>query len=536
MASNKINSELEYYSNFLKFNFKLLNQDFFVNERFKEHNKLLKHISKRYSFSNSKKEYHNFLIEDDTYIDIILLTSETDLLEFESLTYQNPQNILVHISLIENIQNVNIEKVVSEYPITIFYNYDTFSSCLLNIFKAKHESIKKDEFQIFFENNYNIQEIERDNFKFILENIDFSCYIDFNSFKLKNYNDNFFQLFKEELLNNEKETIFDYFHKDELKDVKIDLIESMKCNLVFTHNIQFMIDGKKHILKGTFIPLRGNNQTFDEIFCRFLDITEEIEVQEEMLLSISELESQINGSIQKPGVSKNKLSYNEDSSTLETTLAMIAHQWRQPLTSISLIVDDMQIKFMLNILSDDIIKEDLKKIGKNVDFLSNTINTFRNYLKNDKKNVIIDVSKEIRKATETLIPLLSKNNVELSININESTNIMEKNGELKQITLNLIKNSFDAFNPNQKNKRIIVNASIRHGKCMIVFNDNAGGIPEQILDRIWEPYFSTKKNLNGTGLGLYMVKNMIEKHMGGQILLKNDNVGASFILILPLSN
>jgi len=112
---------------------------------------------------------------------------------------------------------------------------------------------------------------------------------------------------------------------------------------------------------------------------------------------------------------------------------------------------------------------------------------------------------------------------------------MEKDGELKQITLNLIKNSFDAFS-SQKSKRIIVNASIRHGKCMIVFNDNAGGIPEQILDRIWEPYFSTKKNLNGTGLGLYMVKNMVEKHMGGQILLKNDNVGASFILILPLSN
>jgi len=525
--------ELNYYSSFLKINLKLLNKDFFSNPSFKDMVSLYNDMSKRYKFDNAEKEYHSLIVSEDTIIDVLLLTSKKDFVDFNKSNIKHPKNFLVHASLIKEFDNM--DEIISEYPITIFNNFDTFVNCFLNILKTKHESIKKDEFQIFFENNYNMQEIERDNFKFIFENIDISCHIDFNNFKLKNYNDNFFQLFKNELLDGKKSTIFDFFHPDEVNSVKLDLIETMKCNLVFNHNIQFSIDGKKYILKATFIPLRGNNLTFDQIFCRFLDITQEIEVQEEMLLSISELENQINSTSQKTNVKKNGLSYNEDSQTLETTLAMIAHQWRQPLSSISLIVDDLQIKHMLNMLSEDLLLADLKKISKNVDFLSNTINTFRNYLKNDKKNVIIDVSKEIKKATDTLIPLLSKNNVELVVNINESINIMEKDGELKQITLNLIKNSFDAFS-SQKSKRIIVNASIRHGKCMIVFNDNAGGIPEQILDRIWEPYFSTKKNLNGTGLGLYMVKNMVEKHMGGQILLKNDNVGASFILILPLSN
>ena len=522
-----INNEINYYSNFLKINFVLLNKDFFTKPSYIEYAKKIKELSKKYSFNNAKKEYHSFLEESETHINVCLITSVEDIQEMKERDIRKIQIMIDH-KLLRKFSEKEMSFIENE-SIVVFTSYQSFLTNILNAYKQEHEKIKKDEFQLFYENNANYFEKEKQNFEHILNNIDLNVYLDFETFEVENYNDTFFNLFQEEIILLEGNKIFDFFHKDEVSNTKYDIVEAMKLNLTYSNNIQFKINKTKKILKTTMFPLMNNNMEYSRIFCHFVDITEEVFVQEDLLLSITELENQISNK----KVSKNKLSYNDSEQTFETTLAMIAHQWRQPLTSISLIVDDVQIKEMLGLMTKEILKEDLLKIGKNVDFLSNTIDNFRSYLQQDKKSVIINVATEIKKATDTLIPLLTKNNVELVVSLDGTMKVKEKDGEIKQITMNLIKNSFDAFPKNQKIKKIIVNVSKKHGQCMIVFNDNAGGIPQQIVDRIWEPYFSTKKDLNGTGLGLYMVKNMVEKHMKGKILLKNDNKGASFVLLIP---
>ena len=120
------------------------------------------------------------------------------------------------------------------------------------------------------------------------------------------------------------------------------------------------------------------------------------------------------------------------------------------------------------------------------------------------------------------------------MNVDELIEVEGYPNELLQCFMNIFNNAKDILESlSYQNKYIFIDTYKDADNYIIKFRDNAGGIPQQIVDRIWEPYFSTKKDLNGTGLGLYMVKNMVEKHMKGKILLKNDNKGASFVLLIP---
>jgi nitrogen-specific signal transduction histidine kinase len=215
-------------------------------------------------------------------------------------------------------------------------------------------------------------------------------------------------------------------------------------------------------------------------------------------------------------------------------LNIVAHQWRQPLSSISMIANNALADLELDSLDNDSLEQYLKNIQKKALDLSNIINDFKNYFKpSDKKEEILlkklfDDTKDIINAN------LENNNIELIIQENDKNIIVTVyKRELMQVLLNLINNSKEAFTSKEKLKKAII-ISVKESNQNIIISvcDNAGGIDEKIIDEIFNPYFSTKNELNGTGLGLYMSKIIIEKYMQGTITAENRKYGACFNILL----
>lgn len=224
-------------------------------------------------------------------------------------------------------------------------------------------------------------------------------------------------------------------------------------------------------------------------------------------------------------------------------ISMIAHQWRQPLGSISAVVAGMKLKILLN--KFDLTKEDgreayiqfthesLHKIEEYVRFLTNTIDDFRNFFKPDKHKESISLERLAIRTLEIIGKALEINGITVYMDVQSSKEIMVYANELTQVILNILKNAEDVFK-----ERSVESASIHitifeeENNQIIAIQDNAGGIPETILPHIFEPYFSTKQEKNGTGLGLYMSKIIIEEHCHGILKVENTPSGARFSIIL----
>ena len=216
----------------------------------------------------------------------------------------------------------------------------------------------------------------------------------------------------------------------------------------------------------------------------------------------------------------------------------IAHQWRQPLGTISTAASSVQIQKDLGVLSDEFLNNSTNKIISNVNYLAETISIFRNFLKDDKEykeHILQDTIKEVLTIVGTSlkdnhIKLIDEVDYDVLININMVA------GELSQVIINIINNAKDAIVENNIENSFVELKCIKEDDIIrITIQDNAGGIPEHIMPRIFEPYFTTKGSSNGTGLGLHMSHSIITKNMNGKLYVKNDNDGAKFYIELPLS-
>lgn len=215
-------------------------------------------------------------------------------------------------------------------------------------------------------------------------------------------------------------------------------------------------------------------------------------------------------------------------------ISMIAHQWRQPLTVLVTKLDKLKIMQELDMLDKDSFSKQYSSMRKNVEHMSNTIEDFRNFYKKDKVMKEFSLLDSIKSILELVSSSYRNNNIDLKINIAETIKMYSYESELKQIILSLISNSKDAFiNHNEKNKRISISASFNEKNIILKIEDNAGGIPFDIHEKIFEPYFSTKYELNGTGLGLYMTQMLVEKSLSGSIYFETNKVGTVFIITLP---
>jgi len=217
-------------------------------------------------------------------------------------------------------------------------------------------------------------------------------------------------------------------------------------------------------------------------------------------------------------------------------ISMIAHQWRQPLTAISATNSTIQLKATMDQLDKNTILKLSSKINKYVEHLSTTIDDFRNFFKHNKTKQKVTIEEIINSTLEIIQVSLENKNISVIKDIRDSTECNTYVNEVKQVLLNIIKNAEDILlevKPNNPTITIEVPKVTRYSSITIIIKDNGGGIPEEIIDKIFDPYFSTKLSKNGTGLGLYMSKTIIEENCQGKLTVYNDTQGAVFTIELP---
>ncbi|MFA6740038.1 MAG: transporter substrate-binding domain-containing protein [Arcobacteraceae bacterium] len=222
----------------------------------------------------------------------------------------------------------------------------------------------------------------------------------------------------------------------------------------------------------------------------------------------------------------------------------IAHQWRQPLSLISTAATGAKLRKDFESLSDADFYEAMDIINNSAQHLSNTIDDFRNFFSNEKESSFFDINIPIEKVLYLVSSKLKNRNIEIVKNTQEII-ILGLVNEFIQVLLNVINNAVDALEEiDSKNKFIFIDIYKEKDTLILKIKDNAGGIKEEIMDRIFEPYFTTKYKSQGTGIGLYMSNEIIKKHMNGDISVSNkkylyENInynGAEFKIVLPLNS
>lgn len=212
----------------------------------------------------------------------------------------------------------------------------------------------------------------------------------------------------------------------------------------------------------------------------------------------------------------------------------IAHQWRQPLNVMSLSLTKLEVERNLGILDDHSFDAQVKTMNRQVRYMSQTIDDFRTFYQRDKHAVETSLQEMMDDLEELITPLLNSKSIDFINEIDQDIKIITYPNELKQVLLNIINNAKDALICcNSDKKGIIVTAHEDAEAVIIHVTDNAEGIDEKIIDRIFEPYFTTKFEAKGTGIGLYMSKMIIEDHIHGTIRAENRKNGARFIITLP---
>jgi len=214
-------------------------------------------------------------------------------------------------------------------------------------------------------------------------------------------------------------------------------------------------------------------------------------------------------------------------------MSMIAHQWRQPLSAISATSIGLNLKAQLNKADKKLIETATNNISEYSQHLSQTIDDFRDFFKPTKEKKFVNFNELIKSALNIVEVSLKNRNIEVLQELDESDLFESYPNELKQVILNLIKNAEDALIENKIKNPVIKISTCQDGsKHILKVSDNGGGISEDIIDNIFDPYFSTKKDKNGTGLGLYMSKTIIQDHCKGSLEVVNSAEGAIFTITI----
>lgn len=209
----------------------------------------------------------------------------------------------------------------------------------------------------------------------------------------------------------------------------------------------------------------------------------------------------------------------------------IAHQWRQPLSSISLLVQDIQEAAETGELDEEYLSTSVAKCTRTIGHMSETIDNFRDFFNPDKKQTDFCVNNEITKSLQLLDAGLENNNIKVNVDIKDECKINGIPGEYSQVLVNIINNAKDVLLGRKiENPVIEIESRFEDGNSVVTICDNGGGVEKDIAEKIFEPYFTTKALNQGTGIGLYFSKMIIEGNMHGSLKVYNSEAGACFTI------
>jgi signal transduction histidine kinase len=210
-------------------------------------------------------------------------------------------------------------------------------------------------------------------------------------------------------------------------------------------------------------------------------------------------------------------------------LGNIAHQWRQPLNVLGVKVQELGLSFEYGELSKELLDANIAMAMEILQHLSQTITVFQDFTAPDKEKSLFRVEQVIAKTVQITDESLKKDGITLHVSSTGDPQINGYPNEYSQVLMSLILNAKDAFQEQRTaNPRITVRSWSENDRSVLTITDNGGGIKAKIMDKIFDPYFTTKDLGKGTGVGLFMSKTIIEKNMGGHITVRNIKGGSEF--------
>jgi len=331
--------------------------------------------------------------------------------------------------------------------------------------------------------------------------------------------------------------IADFFRKHDLSALNSD------TSLSNFEELTFASDGHKEYCYTTKTKFFDSNGEVAGVLGIARDITKIKETEDKLKELNVNLEYKVKEQVDKMADTNKKILEQSRLAQMGEMISMIAHQWRQPLGAISSSIVSIQNKLLLG-KYDLSIQEDREKFERYLtdktksiegylEFLSITIDEFRNFYKKDKEKIALSTSHIINEVLKIVQTSMTNKNIQIDLDLNDNKEIKVYKNELMQVVLNILKNSEDNFlEKDQRSKIISISTKQMDDNHIISIRDNGGGIDKNILPNIFNPYFSTKEEKNGTGLGLYMSKTIIEEHHGGKLHVKNRDDGVEFYIIL----
>ena len=252
----------------------------------------------------------------------------------------------------------------------------------------------------------------------------------------------------------------------------------------------------------------------------------------ELELLTNNLEERVKKEVKQNEAKTNQLIQQSRLAQMGELISMIAHQWKQPLTSVSTTANYILAQSLLDKpLPKKELEEEVSLIIDYTQHLSTTIADFKNFYKIDKIKKEITIEEIADKSLNIIQSSLDTNCIQINKDYHGLKKIYTYETEVNQVILNLLKNAEDALVENKiKNPEITLATYIKESRTVLEVSDNAGGIKDEYLEQLFDPYFSTKKSKDGSGLGLYMGKTIIEEHCKGMLEVKNNKFGATFTI------
>ena len=341
------------------------------------------------------------------------------------------------------------------------------------------------------------------------------------------------------------------------------LWETILAKKSFKATVKNLSKDKKTVyLNTTITPILDKDENIIEFIAIRYDVTAEVELKKSLEEKEKELEQlnlnleqkvkeqtkqlkELNKTLEKrviEEITKNEekqklLFWQSRMASLGQMLANIAHQWRQPLTELNLTLFNMKKASIHN--NEKKVDELYKESKTLISSMSSTIDDFTNFFNPQKEKKSFEIKDAINEALIILRKVIEVENIHIQIDVPINYKVIGVSNELSQVIINLIQNSKDAFIQNDiKNKTIIITLKeeliLDKKYALLEIKDNAGGISKENIDKIFDPYFTTKYKSQGTGLGLLMSKMIIEKSLEGELSHKNCDDGSIFIIKLIL--
>ncbi len=312
--------------------------------------------------------------------------------------------------------------------------------------------------------------------------------------------------------------IFNYA-LSKIEKLDINLIAPQHGSIIEKNKITPLIQQMKELECGLYIEEGYRNELIDTI--------EELKEKDLALLaSLNELKEKEDLLFQKAKMAD-----------MGEMIGNIAHQWRQPLAVNNTIISILKEKNEREILEPDELSKKLREMENSIQYMSRTIDDFMQFYRPNKEKITFCISKVIEHALEITRPMLNKANIEIRFKSNNGFYVNGYMNEYMQVLISILTNAKDTlFYREVKDAYIQIDLYEKDNNIVLKISDNAGGIDEKYIPRIFDPYFTTKHKSMGTGLGLYISKMIIEKNMNGILSVENNQEGATFSITMEKAN